>query len=137
LRRVLPTTALVGAILALASTPILFRLSDLGPTATAFHRTFLAVPLLASWAAVARWSHGPAASILRADKWLLVAAGAMFALNIFPYTWAIHLTSVASASLLANTSPLFVTIGLVVIGAVWLAFGSSFASQPRWPGRSS
>src|SRR5262249_34378922 len=47
----------------------------------------------------------------------MVFAGAVFAANISAYAWAVHLTSVANASLLSNLAPIFVSL------ASFLLFG--------------
>jgi drug/metabolite transporter (DMT)-like permease len=101
------------AIFTISLTPILFRLSEINPTATAFYRTTLALPLVALWAAIERrrTPRGGDPSIRRRDGVLLAAAGLLFAGNIVNYAWAVHLTSVAHASLLSNSSPIFVSLG--------------------------
>ena len=91
-------------------TPILFRLSALGPTATAFHRTFFAIPLFAAWMALERRSAMRRGEIvaplrLQRDGLALVIGGVFFAANIVGYAWAVHFTSVANASLLSNIMP--------------------------------
>lgn len=113
--RVLAIIQLCLAILALSSTPILYRLSELGPTATSFYRTFFAVPVFVAWIIVER-RHGagpgsPLAALWRADGLVLGLGAAVFAANIVNYAWAIHFTSVANASLLSNLSPVFVSLG--------------------------
>ncbi len=96
-------------------TPILFRLSELGPTATAFYRTVLAIPLFAGWMVLERGAatrRGEAAAPrLRRDGLALVVGGIFFAANIVGYAWAVHFTSVANASLLSNMTPIFVALG--------------------------
>lgn len=103
------------AILALSSTPILYRLSELGPTATSFYRTFFAVPVFVAWIVVERRGGAvpgsPMAALWRADGLVLCLGAAVFAANIVNYAWAIHFTSVANASLLSNLSPIFVSLG--------------------------
>ena len=117
--RLAPAALVVGAI-GISFSPILVRLSELGPTATAFHRVFLAAPLL--WA-VLLWSDRqapPAPARLRPrrrEAWLLVAAGVAFAGDLGIWHWSVQLTSVANATLLANLTPVFVTL------AAWLLFG--------------
>ena len=117
--RLAPAALVVGAI-GISFSPILVRLSELGPTATAFHRVFLAAPLL--WA-VLLWSDRqapPAPARLRPrrrEAWLLVAAGVAFAGDLGIWHWSVQLTSVANATLLAYLTPVFVTL------AAWLLFG--------------
>jgi drug/metabolite transporter (DMT)-like permease len=105
------------AILTIALTPILFRLSELDPTATAFYRTALALPLIALWASVERRlaPRSGGFRIVQVDGLLLAAAGLIFAGNIVNYAWAVHLTSVANASLISNSSPIFVSLGSFLV----------------------
>jgi drug/metabolite transporter (DMT)-like permease len=98
------------AVLAISFTPVLFRLSEVGPSATAFFRTFLALPIIVGWVLVER-RRAPAAIFVPRDALTLVVGGVVFAINIVNYAWAVHLTAVANASLLSNLSPLFVTLG--------------------------
>ena len=119
--RLAPAALVVGAI-GISFSPILVRLSELGPTATAFHRVFLAAPLL--WA-VLLWSDRQAPAPprparvrpRRREVWLLIAAGVAFACDLGIWHWSVQLTSVANSTLLANLTPVFVTL------AAWLLFG--------------
>jgi drug/metabolite transporter (DMT)-like permease len=101
------------AVLAISFTPILFRLSEVGPGATAFYRTALALPIILGWMVVERRGAAAARLAVR-DASILVIGGVVFAINIVNYAWAVHLTAVANASLLSNLSPLFVTLGSFV-----------------------
>jgi len=86
------------------------RVSDVGPTASAFWRVALAVPLL--WAALAL---GPRSSAAARPQWpLLAAAGLAFAGDLAFWHWSIQFTSVANSTLLANLASIFVTL------AAWL-----------------
>jgi drug/metabolite transporter (DMT)-like permease len=98
------------AVLAISFTPVLFRLSEVGPSATAFFRTVLALPIIMGWVLVER-RRAPATILVPRDALTLVVGGVVFAINIVNYAWAVHLTAVANASLLSNLSPLFVTLG--------------------------
>jgi drug/metabolite transporter (DMT)-like permease len=113
----LPLVQLALAILTISLTPVLFRLSEINPTATAFYRSTLALPLVALWAAIERrrTPRGRDLSVRRRDGVLLAAAGLLFAGNIINYAWAVHLTSVANASLLSNSSPIFVSLGSFLV----------------------
>jgi drug/metabolite transporter (DMT)-like permease len=83
------------------------RLSETGPTATAFWRGALALPLLALWAAWdSRGTGRPAWRFERGFAW----AGALFAGDLLLWHWALVLTSVAAATLEANLAPVFVTL---------------------------
>ena len=86
----------LGALLAgatfIALSPIFVRLSEAGPTATAFWRVALAVPALWIVCLLRRPAHGSRHS----GKWLLlVAAGLAFAGDLAFWHASIQLTSVA------------------------------------------
>jgi drug/metabolite transporter (DMT)-like permease len=89
---------------AIAFAPILVRLSDTGPVASAFWRTALAAPLLWVWAL--RADPRPAAMSLGP----LAGAGLFFACDLGVWHWSITYTSVANSTLLANLAPIFVTL---------------------------
>jgi drug/metabolite transporter (DMT)-like permease len=102
---------LVGAT-CIALSPIFVRLSEAGPTATAFWRVALAVPALWLVYAIARRGRGEAASLAH---WpLLLAAGVAFAGDLAFWHSSIRYTSVANSTLLANLASIFVTL------AAWL-----------------
>ena len=113
MRRAIAQLAL--AIVFLSFTPILFRWSEIGPTATAFFRALLTIPVFLAWMAIERRraarTEAVHPSFRRSDGWLLAFGGAVFAADIGAYAWAVHLTSVANASLLSNLSPIFVSLG--------------------------
>ena len=94
----------------IACAPILVRLSETGPVASAFWRTAVAAPVLCLWAR--RAAPRPVSASLRPA----VAAGLFFAADLAVWHWSITYTSVANATLLANLAPIFVTL------ASWLFF---------------
>ena len=101
----------LGALLAgatfIALSPIFVRLSEAGPTATAFWRVALAVPAL--WALY--WIKPRGRSRRYSGKWpLLVAAALAFAGDLAFWHTSIQLTSVANSTLLANLASIFVTL---------------------------
>lgn len=124
--------ALGGALIGLA--PIGVRLSEIGPLATNLWRFVFALPLLALWA-------GQAARPARRDMLWLLAAGVLFGIELNLWAIALTKTTVANATLLANTTPVFaaafgwfvfkerlgsgVLLGgaAAMLGAVLLAFG--------------
>lgn len=141
---------LIGAA-GISLSPIFVRLSEIGPTATAFHRLFLALPVLWLWMALSdRFSAGnpvyrkPSS---KNDYWRLTLAGLFFAGDLVAWHWSIAFTSIANSTLLANFAPIFVTItgfaffgerfsrtflaGMMcaIVGVVFL-LGDSFALKP-------
>jgi drug/metabolite transporter (DMT)-like permease len=97
--------ALLAGATCIALSPIFVRLSDVGPTASAFWRVALAAPLL--WVF---WAFAPK----RGSKKLLLAAALAFTGDLAFWHWSIQYTSVANSTLLANLSSIFVTL------AVWI-----------------
>ncbi len=94
---------LLGAT-CIALSPIFVRLSEAGPTATAFWRVALAVPPLWLLLLMKKKAQKPA-------SWpLLLAAGFAFAGDLAFWHTSIQLTSVANSTLLANLASLFVTL---------------------------
>ena len=110
MRPALPALLLGATCIALS--PIFVRLSEAGPTATAFWRTALALPAL--WPLFL--AERPAARPAAAPRLLLAAAGLAFAGDLAFWHASIGLTSVANSTLLANLASLFVTL------AAWLFF---------------
>ena len=109
--------ALLAGAVGIGFSPIFVRLSELGPTATAFHRVFLAIPLLALWCALENRGRAAAGRASARDAaGPLVLAGLFFAGDLAAWHWSIKLTSVANATLLANVAPIAVTLG------AWLLF---------------
>jgi drug/metabolite transporter (DMT)-like permease len=104
----------------IALSPIWVRIADVGPTASAFWRVALAVPLL--WAVAALVPRAQAARSPR-ERWLLAAAGFAFAGDLAFWHWSIQATSVANATLLANLASIFVTL------AAWLLWRERPSAQ--------
>jgi drug/metabolite transporter (DMT)-like permease len=107
--------ALFAGALAIGSSGIFVRLSETGPTATAFWRGALALPLLAVWAALERRAGAaqPAAAPM-ARSWrepLFFWAGVFFAGDLALWHASLLLTSVAASTLEANCAPMIVTLG--------------------------
>lgn len=102
--------ALLFGAACIALSPIFVRLSEAGPTATAFWRVALAVPVLWLFFLV-RTRNQPRQPI---HWWLLAAAGVAFAGDLAFWHTSIKFTSVANSTLLANLASIFVTL------AVWI-----------------
>lgn len=99
--------ALIFGAVAMGASPLFVRLADVGPFASGLWRTALALPFLALWAATERGSV-PAGVLSDRSVWL---SGLMFAGDLFFWHLAIFATTVANATFLATTAPLFVVAG--------------------------
>jgi drug/metabolite transporter (DMT)-like permease len=115
--------------------PVLVRLSDVGPVASAFWRMCLAAPLLwVMWAAAAARTRlalaaaGTRALAADADDSIASAnnsrtflttaallAGLFFAADLGTWHFSIRRTTVANATLLANCAPVLVTLYALLI----------------------
>ena len=123
-RTTLPTAIpglALGAIL-IGFAAIVVRLVDVGPTAVAFWRLAIAVPAL--WLLRRTTQPGTAPRPRGLALRLLLLAGFAFAADLALWHRAIHLTSVANATLLSNLSPVFL--------ALTLHFGFGEKHAPRF-----
>ena len=100
--------ALIFGASAIGFAPIFMRLSPLGPTATAFWRLGLAMPLL--WTIFLWPTPGDRANRPDWTKWhWLLLPGVLFTCDLAVWHWAVNLTSVSNSTILANAAPIFVT----------------------------
>jgi drug/metabolite transporter (DMT)-like permease len=142
--------AVIGLLLgaaAISLAPIFVRLSEVGPSATAFYRMLFALPVLWLWMNQDNKTdkiHRKPSSF--GDFARLALAGLFFAGDMSFWHWSIKLTSIANSTLLANFAPIFITLGgfflfgerftrtfligmiLAMLGVV-LLLGDSFAFQ--------
>jgi drug/metabolite transporter (DMT)-like permease len=142
--------AVIGLLLgaaAISLAPIFVRLSEVGPSATAFYRMLFALPVLWLWMNQDNKTdiiHRKPSSF--GDFARLAMAGLFFAGDMSFWHWSIKLTSIANSTLLANIAPIFITLGgfllfgerftrtflvgmiLAMLGVV-LLLGDSFAFQ--------
>jgi drug/metabolite transporter (DMT)-like permease len=104
-----PLAALILGGAAIGGSPIFVRLSEVGPLATGFWRVALAlIPLLIVAAARRRPDSARPRSL--ADCAMLALPGVFLASDLILWHVALHITSVANATLLANLAPVFVTL---------------------------
>jgi drug/metabolite transporter (DMT)-like permease len=101
------------ATFAVSISGTMVRLSETGPTATAFWRMALAIPPM--WLLMGLERRGGSPTLAHApsihDFLLLAAAGVAFGIEIAIWNAAMMMTSVANGTLLSNLSPLFVALG--------------------------
>src|SRR5215210_7856444 len=98
--------ALVFGAVAMGASVLFVRWADVGPYASAFWRVFLAVPLLWAWMRIENRS----AAWPRLDRAVLLA-GLLFTGDLFFWHLAILGTTVANATFLATTAPIWVALG--------------------------
>ncbi len=121
---------LIGA-LSSGLNPLIFRFAEVDPAAAAFWRTAGMLPLLLLW----RPTADDRQPIAPRDRWLLWAGGAAYGADIAVWYWAVDLTSVANAQLLAYTYPLWAALaawallGQRLAGRGWLAVGLGFGGS--------
>jgi len=108
--------ALAAGILGLAFSPLLVRASEIGPSATAVQRVLLAMPVLTVWMLIEQRGLGALTAISRRDWLTLILAGVFWTGDLVAWHWGLQFTSIANASLLTMTGPIFVTLGS------WLLF---------------
>jgi drug/metabolite transporter (DMT)-like permease len=109
--------ALLAGAFAIGSSGIFVRLSETGPTATAFWRGCLALPGLALWAQLERSAMRRAGAV-PAD-WRdagFLWAGFFFAGDLALWHASLLLTSVAASTLEGNCAPILVTL---IAWALW------------------
>ncbi|MFG1267076.1 DMT family transporter [Xanthobacter sp. DSM 14520] len=101
-------TLTLGA-LAMGASVLFVRQADVGPFASAFWRVGLALPVLAGWAALAEGRRA-----FQPDRASLLAGG-FFAGDLIFWHLAILGTTVANATVLATTSPVWITAFAVLV----------------------
>ena len=146
-------SCLVLGAVAIGVAPIWVRVSELGPSATAFYRLLFALPIFWVWMLSDRGDSGAGSKgVSVRDRCHLFGAGLFFALDMAFWHWSLHLTTVANSTLITNAAPIFVTLGawwwfkeritrsflmglaLAVGGAAILSGASLGESATRWRG---
>jgi drug/metabolite transporter (DMT)-like permease len=108
--------AAVVANLTLATGPWLVRLAETGPVAAGFWRLALAMPALLIWSALAN----PGALRRGLAFWpVLLVAGLAFAADLATWNVSIHRTTLANATLFANSATLIYPIYGFLIARAW------------------
>jgi drug/metabolite transporter (DMT)-like permease len=91
---------------------IFVKLSEVGPTATGFYRMGLALPFFLVWMLRDARTRRDPGFIPRDRRAMLLAmlAGAALAADLIAWHWCLHMTTVATATLLGNTTPIWVAL---------------------------
>src|SRR3954453_15244605 len=97
--------ALVFGAIAMGASVLFVRWADVGPYASAFWRVFLALPFLWIWMRLENRS----VAWPRLDRAVLLA-GLLFTGDLFFWHLAILATTVANATFLATTAPIWVAL---------------------------
>jgi drug/metabolite transporter (DMT)-like permease len=110
---------LLGASL-IGLAPIFVRLSDMSPSWVIVYRMFLSLPFIAI---LSFYVYGKSALTFRSKKniSLCMLAGVAFGLDLVAWHRGIHYTSIANATTLVSTAPVFVLI------LSWMIFKESIS----------
>jgi drug/metabolite transporter (DMT)-like permease len=109
-----PGLAAVAGALCIAFSGILVRLADASPDTAAVSRCLYAVPVLAVLAVRERRRYGPRT---RRERWLAMAAGVLFALDLAFWHRSIEAVGAGLATVLGNLQIVFVAL------VAWAALG--------------
>jgi len=101
----------------LGGSGIFVKLSDSSPSLIAFYRSLFALPFLYAWMKFEERNNSSDIIWDRKTIFFLVLGGLCFALDMSIWNWSLSFTSVANATLMANTAPVFVVIfGILFLG---------------------
>ena len=107
---------LIGASM-LGSSGIFVKISESSPSLIAFYRSFFALPFLYVWMKFEERNNLHHISWDKRNIFFLILGGFCFALDMSIWNWSLSFTSVANATLMANTAPVFVVIfGILFLG---------------------
>ena len=98
---------------------IFVQLSEVGPTATGFYRMGLALPFVLLWMLRDARTRSDPSFVPRDRRAMLFAmlAGLALAADLIAWHWCLKMTTVATATLLGNTTPIWVAlIGFLFLG---------------------
>lgn len=108
--------ALFSGAAFISLSPIFVRVAEVGPTASAFWRVALAVPVLwLAFLSVSKRNSAAAAGPPGLALGPLLLAGIAFSGDLVFWHWSIQYTSVANSTLLANLASIFVTLALWIL----------------------
>jgi drug/metabolite transporter (DMT)-like permease len=122
--------ALATGIVCIGFSAIFVKLAQVPGPVSAFYRVLIAGAVLLPW-----WLARGRRRVSRADLRLIVAGGIFFAVDIAMWNTSLLLTSAATATLLANNSPLWVGLAGFVLfrerlsGRYWLGLAVALAGM--------
>lgn len=103
--------ALLAGATGIGFAPILVRLSETGPSATAGLRVAFALPLLWAWVLLERRSSSLPRPAIRPLAPAIILAGLLFTADLAIWHWSLRLTTIANSTLFSNLAPVFVVLG--------------------------
>jgi drug/metabolite transporter (DMT)-like permease len=110
---------LIFAAVLISFSGIFVKLSEVGPTSTGFYRMALALPFFLAWMQRDAATRSDPGFIPRDRRAMLLAifAGLALATDLIAWHWCLHMTTVATATLLGNTTPIWVALaGFLFLG---------------------
>lgn len=110
--------AMIGSMM-LGVSPILVRLTDVGPNVTGCYRLLFAIPFLYIWVKLEERAN-PASHVAPTGReWaMLIFAGFFFTLDLATWHLSIDMTSIVNAAIFNNLTPIFVPIFIWVFYAI-------------------
>ncbi|NKB45839.1 MAG: EamA family transporter [Alphaproteobacteria bacterium] len=111
---------LLGALI-LSTSAIFVRLSEVGPIATGMYRMLLALPVFWLWMIADDRAAAPKEPLPKGlprngrDIMLVIVAGLFYAADLAVWHMSVGLTTVANATALGNTAPVFVAIASFIL----------------------
>lgn len=113
---------ILGAVM-ISFSGIFVKLSEVGPTMTGFYRMALALPVFAIWVISHRPPRTSTTTERRQAFKITGIAGISLAADLIAWHWCLQFASVAAATLMGNTAPLWVA------AAGFLFFGERFGPR--------
>jgi drug/metabolite transporter (DMT)-like permease len=113
---------LMGAFM-LGGSGIFVKISETSPSLIAFYRALLALPFLFIWMKYEERKDSSQSKLDKRYLFFIGLGGVCFALDMAIWNWSLSFTSVANATLMANTAPVFV----VIFGLLFLSYKISFS----------
>jgi len=109
---------LLGALI-LSSSAIFVRLSEVGPIATGAYRMLLPLPVFWVWMMLEKrdgqYTHARGWPTDPRDVWIIMLSGVFYAADLAAWHISIGMTTVANATVLANTAPVVVALAAFVL----------------------